>query len=141
MPRIDITFILLATFCLTGGMALGIGMGLAHDFQYAPVHAHLNLLGWASLALFGLIYKSYPALAESRLAAIHLVLSGPSGFLFPIGIYLAIAHDSPLLGVIGAFSAFGGLLVFLANLLRIFFFSSRTAAAPLKAPPTEEAAA
>ncbi len=71
MRRIDLYFLILAALCLITGVMMGIGMGIAHDFQFAPVHAHLNLLGWTSLALFGLTYKVYPALAQSRLALLH----------------------------------------------------------------------
>ena len=71
MRRIDVSFLVLATLCLIVGVSMGIVMGILHDFQLAPVHAHLNLLGWASLALFGLSYKSYPALARSRLALVE----------------------------------------------------------------------
>ena len=39
------------------GMALGIRMGMAQDFALAPVHAHLNLLGWVTMSLFGLYYR------------------------------------------------------------------------------------
>jgi hypothetical protein len=40
-------------------------------FILAPVHAHLLLLGWASLALAGIIYHLYPAAGTTRLARIH----------------------------------------------------------------------
>ncbi|QFU16032.1 hypothetical protein [Microvirga thermotolerans] len=127
MPRIDITFILLSVLCLTTGLVLGMNMGAAHDFQLAPVHAHLNLLGWTSLALFGLIYRSYPALQASWLAKAHLVLSGVSAFGFPAGIYLSIVHERPGLAVGMAFVALAGVLTFFANLVRVFFFSAQSA--------------
>ncbi len=38
-------FICAALAGLTG-VSLGIWMGLARDFTLAPVHAHVNLLGW-----------------------------------------------------------------------------------------------
>ena len=69
MRRIDIYFLLLAAMSLVAGVVLGIWMGITHDFRFMPVHAHLNLLGWASQALFGLVYRAYPSLARARLAA------------------------------------------------------------------------
>jgi len=33
------------------GMAMGIYMGIADDHRFAHAHAHVNLLGWVSLAL------------------------------------------------------------------------------------------
>ncbi|MFZ5722528.1 MAG: cytochrome-c oxidase [Pseudomonadota bacterium] len=51
-------------------VAVGIGvfMGATHDHRLMPVHAHLNLLGWVSLALIGFCYRAFPAAATSRLA-------------------------------------------------------------------------
>lgn len=40
-----------------GGMGLGIRMGLSQDFALAPAHAHLNLLGWVTVALYGLYHR------------------------------------------------------------------------------------
>ena len=40
-------------------MSLGIYMGIAQDHTLAPVHVHLNLLGWVSLFLFGLYYRAH----------------------------------------------------------------------------------
>jgi hypothetical protein len=54
MPRLPLLFLATAAFCLVCGVGMGIAMGMAHDFHLAPVHAHLNLLGWTSLALMGL---------------------------------------------------------------------------------------
>ncbi len=38
------------------GMAWGIAMAASGDHSTHPAHAHLNLLGWVSLFLFGLFY-------------------------------------------------------------------------------------
>jgi hypothetical protein len=73
MRKVDLYFILLATTSLLVGVTLGIWMGIVHDFQFAPAHAHMNLVGWASLALFGLCYRVYPQLADSRIALFHFV--------------------------------------------------------------------
>ena len=44
-----------AALCGLSGMSLGIWMGMHEDFTLAPVHAHINLLGWVTLALYGSI--------------------------------------------------------------------------------------
>ena len=133
MPKIDVSFILLSVLCLIVGIAMGIVMGAAHDFTFTPVHAPLNLLGWTSLALFGLVYKSYPALKNSWLANTHLILSGSTAVIFPVGIYVSIAHQNPALAIAASFVALAGILVFFANLVRVFFFAE-------KATPTAEEA-
>lgn len=132
MPRIGLIFLGLASLCLLGGVAMGMYMGMAHDFQLAPVHAHLNLLGWASLALFGLAYCAVPRLAEGWLPKLHLLLSGVSAPLFPLGIYLAIFRDSSRLVQITAPMWFLGALLFSIIVWR---------AALRRAPEAGEAAA
>ncbi|MFD1611047.1 hypothetical protein ACFSCW_04445 [Sphingomonas tabacisoli] len=112
MPRIGLYFLGLASLCLLGGVSLGMYMGMAHDFQLAPVHAHLNLLGWASLALFGLSYCAVPQLAEGWLPKLHLLLSGVSAPLFPIGIYFAMLKDNASLTMVTAPMWFLGALTF-----------------------------
>src|ERR1700752_4570618 len=102
MIRIDIGFLLLATLCLIAGVSLGIAMGIAHDFQFAPIHAHMNLVGWASLAIFGLVYRAYPMLAQSRLGTVHFAVSAVAALVFLSGLYLAIAHQMIVAAVIGA---------------------------------------
>jgi len=64
----------LAVLYLIVGIGLGIAMGASENFTLRPVHAHLNLLGWTTLALAGLIYSVYPDAGRSRLAAIHFWL-------------------------------------------------------------------
>ena len=46
-------------------------MGASGDHTMRPVHAHINLLGWATMAIIGLIYRQFPELANTLLARIH----------------------------------------------------------------------
>jgi hypothetical protein len=64
-------WILIAVTYLLVGAALGVFMGASHQLQYAPVHAHINLLGWATMALAGLIYDRFPQAGGSRLGMLH----------------------------------------------------------------------
>jgi hypothetical protein len=67
MSRISIAFFGAAVIYALAGMALGIVMGASGDHSLAPLPAHINLLGWASLALFGvsvlLVGRASPAAA------------------------------------------------------------------------------
>jgi cbb3-type cytochrome oxidase subunit 1 len=135
MRRIDTSFLLLATACLIVGVSMGIGMGIAHDFQFAPVHAHLNLLGWASLALFGLVYKAYPQLAHSRLALAHFAASATSAVVFPFGIYFSIAHQTPGVAIGASLVWLLGAVLFLANLVRAFVIAPARIRSPLEQAP------
>lgn len=126
-PSIDLTFLLLAAGCLVVGVSLGVYMGVMHDHQLAPVHVHLNLLGWASLAIFGLAYRAYPTMAGSRLARLHLALSGSSALLFPFGLYMSFAHGrSEFIGIPA--------LMWLAGSLTFLIVVARATWTPQRAP-------
>jgi hypothetical protein len=50
-------------------VALGIAMGASGDHSLLAVHAHINLLGWVTMSLFGLIGLAYPEITIGRIAA------------------------------------------------------------------------
>jgi len=124
MKRVDVYFLLLATVLLICGAVLGMVMGAREDFQLVPVHAHLNLAGWASLALFGLTYRAYPELAAGALARYHFVVSGCASVLLPIGIGFAVLRNSQGLVMFASTLWLIGVLMFLAQLVRLIRGSS-----------------
>lgn len=63
-----IRLIKLAVLYLVLGMTMGIAMGMSHDFLLRPVHAHVNLLGFAVLAIAAFVFHAFPDLARTRLA-------------------------------------------------------------------------
>jgi hypothetical protein len=119
MKRVDVYFLLLATILLICGATLGIVMGAREDFQLVPVHAHLNLAGWASLALFGLAYRAYPELAAKKLARYHFMVSATASVLLPVGIGFAVLKASPGLAIFASILWLLGVLMFLVQLLRL----------------------
>ncbi|MGE5563213.1 MAG: cytochrome-c oxidase [Bacillota bacterium] len=131
MKRVDVYFLLLATVLLICGALLGIVMGAREDFQLVPVHAHLNLAGWASLALFGLTYRAYPALMATKLARYHFIVSATGSVLLPIGIGLAVLRAQPGLAIFASLVWLIGVLMFLAQILRLL---GASADAPAMAP-------
>jgi hypothetical protein len=76
----------LAVLFVIAGMAMGIGMAAAHDHSIMPAHAHLNLLGWVSLFLFGIYYKLNPALERSRVAFVQVVIWSVGTVVLTIGV-------------------------------------------------------
>jgi hypothetical protein len=119
MARIDVAFILLASACLIVGVCLGIYMGVNEDLQLVAVHTHINLVGWASLALFGVIYRLYPELAASRLARAQFWLSAPSALVFPVGIYLAQTYQMHAVAIATSLLWLLGALVFFVMVARL----------------------
>ena len=69
-------------------MGLGIFMATSQDFTLMPAHAHLNLLGWVSMALYGLYYRG-AALLRVRLAWIQAGVA-TAGFLTLTGALAAL---------------------------------------------------
>ena len=56
MPRLPLAFFSAAAICALGGISWGLYMGSTQNFTMMPAHAHLNLVGWASLAIMGTFY-------------------------------------------------------------------------------------
>lgn len=108
----------LAIIYLIVGVGLGMAMGASEDFTLRPVHAHINLLGWATMALAGLIYSVYPEAGMSRLAKIHFWLNNVSLPTMIIALSFVVSGQKQLvpLLVIGEILASIGILIFAANI-------------------------
>lgn len=68
MQRLDRNYILLGLVWVVAGMVFGIWLGASNHLNYANSHAHMNLLGFVTSVLFGLLHWAYPGLGKSRLA-------------------------------------------------------------------------
>ena len=75
------------------GVLYGIAIGVTEQFGFADVHAHLNLLGWATLALAGIIYWLFPAAGNNRLAIAHFWLQNVAMPVFIAGMLLVDAGN------------------------------------------------
>jgi len=99
---VTVRLIRLAVIYLVCGLTLGLYMGIVQDFQFHSVHAHINLLGWASLALAALVFHAFPGLAETRLSAIWF---WAYNLALPVGMFALALEVSgvkwagPLLGI------------------------------------------
>ena len=112
-------FLQIAVVYLVLGATLGLYMGLSEVFVYAPVHAHLLLLGWASMALAGIIYHLYPAAATTRLARIHFWGHNVLLPVFMVALALLLkgnAGAGPVVGI-GAMLMLAALVCFATNVL------------------------
>lgn len=67
--RYSALWIRMAALYLVAGVGMGNYMGATHDFALRSVHAHVNLLGWASMLGFGLVVQHYADLLSPRLVA------------------------------------------------------------------------
>lgn len=113
MVRIDRYYIVAAATYLVSGLCLGIGMGITENFQYVAVHAHINLVGWASLCLYGLVVRAFPELQASKLAPWQFAMANLGAIMFLPGIALAVAQVTSALAIAGALIWLAGALLFL----------------------------
>jgi len=127
------TWLKLAIVYLMIGVGLGIAMGATENFLMRPVHAHLNLLGWTTLALAGLIYSVYPEAGRSRLAKIHFWLHNIALPAMMVSLTLLLMGHKEVVPVLGASEivALAGILVFACN---IFLNVRAPAATPVTKP-------
>lgn len=125
MRDVAFVFFLSAVLCVALGMALGIWMGLAQDFTMTPVHAHLNLLGWATLALFAIYYRLTPAAGRGRLAVVHAALALPGVVLMTGGLAWEFMGGPIAPVIVGSLLSAASMLVFLATVLRHGFGPAR----------------
>lgn len=129
--RLAYWFFIVAILAGLTGMGLGIHMGIAHDFTLMPVHAHVNLLGWASLFLYGLYYRAEPAAEATTLAVVHFALAVAGLVLMTGGLTLMLLGDGALLPatVAGSLCAVAAMAVFLVVVLRRGIAERRAASA------------
>jgi len=111
----DRIFIVAGLICLLAGLSIGLWFftPMGGDLSLVPSHVHFNLLGWATLALYGLIHRAYPKLGESRLAKIQLLLALSGAFFLPLG--FGLPRGSPVhipLVALGAFCGYLGAIFF-----------------------------
>jgi len=112
--RLAIVYFVVAT-------ALGLYMGMTGSHGLIPVHAHLNLLGWASLALTGILYDRFPSATTTRLYPIHFWVYN---ITLPVAMLtlalLLLRGNEALVPVVGIVSLvlFASIVVFAANIWR-----------------------
>ena len=123
MPRVSAAFFSVGALLLLGGMILGEYMGAHEDFTLAPVHAHINLLGWVTLALYGTFYTLTKDTYSPRLAWTNFILSSVGAItMIPVLALLLTTPNGgavygPWAGLTGGIALLG-LLVFLVSVFR-----------------------
>ena len=95
------------------GMIWGLQMAIADDHSAFPAHAHLNLLGWVSLFLFGIYYRLHPALERSKFALVQVWLWIVGTVIQAIGVGLLTTGTAKAEPV----AASGSILVLIAMLM------------------------
>jgi hypothetical protein len=116
--RAGIVWLKLSVVYLIIGIGMGIAMGASQNFTLRPVHAHVNLLGWTTMALAGLIYSVFPKAGESVLARVHFWLLNLALPVMMVALSLVLfgrMDVAPVLAL-GEIAGAAGIAAFAANL-------------------------
>jgi hypothetical protein len=118
VKNIDVLYVVIGALYLVIGMLVGIVMGIHQDFTFAPVHAHINLVGFSAHCLFGLVYKVWPTLKEGALAAVQFLLFVIGSPILLAGIAVAIKSTNATLAIIGSLLVILGAVLFFVIVAR-----------------------
>ena len=109
MAHIDRAYVLIALVLLVVGELLGLFMGIANDMRYRSVHVAMVLPGFATLAIYGFIFRLWPELKSGSLAVAQFWISIVGVIALIVGAYhfaftggVAIAGPASLITIAGA---------------------------------------
>lgn len=113
-------FIRLAALYFFIGVLVGMSMSMTHNFDLVGFHAHVNLLGWVSAAIFGLIYHHFTSAANSRLFKWHFWLYNIGFLVMMFGLFFLLQGNAAFepAVAIGATVLVVSVLLFLINVWR-----------------------
>ena len=97
------------------GMLAGIVMGIQQDFTLAPAHAHLNLIGWVTMALYGTFYALAREASKKLAWTVFCLNNAGAAIMFPsLAMVLTFGDGSPFLFplIISEFLVLAGMLCF-----------------------------
>jgi hypothetical protein len=115
MPRISLWFFAVAPIYVLIGMGFGIFMGASQDFTLAPAHAHLNLIGWVTMALYGTFYALAREASVKLAWTVFWLNNAAVSMMFPsLSMVLIQGETSPFLAplIVSEFLALGAMLCF-----------------------------
>lgn len=118
--RVPTFCFLVSSLAALTGMSLGLWMGMRGDFTLVPVHAHINLLGWVTMTLYGLYHRG----AERGGDRLTWVQVGCGALGFPLmtgglAAYLVTTNGAFIdIVLVGAVISLAAMLLFLSIVIR-----------------------
>lgn len=119
--NIGLKLIRVALLYMLVGLAIGLLMAVTHDWKLLSVHSHILLLGWATMAISGIVYIVVPSCANRKLAALHFGGLNIGLPLMMVGLgFLDFGYGSaePVVGI-GSTIVLASLVVFVWNVFSI----------------------
>lgn len=112
MPRVSDLFFKTGVLFFLVGIGIGLQMAISQNHNVIGAHAHINLLGWVTSAIFGGYYALNPAKA-GRLAMAHYCVYSIGVIIMTASLYLLLTGNAAA----EAFVATGSLIVALGVLI------------------------
>jgi hypothetical protein len=117
MNRLSLAFFSTGAVCALGGMLWGTYMGATENFALSPAHAHLNLVGWASLALMGSFYAISGKAGRLGWTNYALSTAGVVAMIPSLALYLGGDKGAHVGLALGSLLAVAGMLTFVISVL------------------------
>lgn len=116
-------FLVTGPLYLAVGLPFGMYMSATNDLAFLPLHAHLNLLGFTLMMVFGLTYHMLPEAGGSALARAHFWLhqAGTLVLLVMLALFLSgRIGESAMFPVapLAELAVLAGVLIFALAMLR-----------------------
>src|SRR6185312_8968140 len=109
-----------AVVLVIAGMGWGLQMAISDDHSAYPAHAHLNLLGWVSLFLFGLFYRLHPALDAARVARLQVMIWTAGTVVMVIGVaMIRTGYPGDPLAAVGSIAVLAIIAMFAWQVIRL----------------------
>ena len=89
--NISRNFIVIGALYLIVGVALGMHMGASGDHSLSALHAHINLLGFTLMTIFGVLYAVFPDATDGMLPKLHFWGHQLGTLLLVIGLYFVLS--------------------------------------------------
>ncbi|HLH48147.1 MAG TPA: hypothetical protein VKV96_02295 [Roseiarcus sp.] len=114
MPYVSQLYFKTAIMFLIVGIGVGLQMGISGNHNVIGAHAHINLLGWVTSALFGVYYTLNPAKAQQWIAKLQYGVYVVGVAFLVISLYFMLLGNAyfELLVVISSLVVFAGVILF-----------------------------
>ncbi|GKX34943.1 MAG: hypothetical protein MnENMB40S_25610 [Rhizobiaceae bacterium MnEN-MB40S] len=114
MPRLAKLYFQTAIIFLIVGIGMGLIMAISGSHDVIGAHAHANLLGWVTMAIFGIYFALAPGKAEGVMARVQYGVYTFGVVVMTIALYLYLSGNPAMEPVVAVSSiiTFIGVLLF-----------------------------
>ena len=113
MPAISNYYFRAAVLFLLAGIGIGLHMSISGSHNVIGAHAHINLLGWVTSALFGGYFALNPGKARGRLPLIQFTIYVLGVVVMGVSLYLLLSGNAsaePLVAISSLVTLLGVLI-------------------------------